>query len=100
VPAFVVVEQTIHNAEAMSRYRQGGPATLDKYGGTVLIAGTFVESLEVIADQPWEGQRFLVVQFEDIAAARRWYQSPEYSEPMQYRETAATTRIFIAESAG
>jgi uncharacterized protein (DUF1330 family) len=96
--AYVVVEQTIHDPEPMAKYRAGSQEVLKQYGGSVLVASAFVESIETVQDEPWEPERFLVVKFDDVEAARRWYTSPEYAELIEYRKPAAKTRIILAES--
>jgi uncharacterized protein (DUF1330 family) len=39
----------------------------------------------------------VVLEFEDLEAARRWYRSPEYGEAKQLREGAATMRLVAVE---
>jgi len=99
VPAYLVVEQVVHDTEAMAPYRAGAGPTLARYGGRVVIAGRYLQTLESPDDEPWEPERYLVVEFDDAEAARRWYHSPAYRALTTHRQPpVATTRIILAES--
>ena len=45
----------------------------------------------------WEVPRLAMVQFESIDAARRWYNSPEYTEARAYRQGLADYKMLAVE---
>ena len=45
----------------------------------------------------WRPKRIVVLEFEDLEAAKRWYHSPEYREAKRLREGAATLRAVAVE---
>ena len=52
--------------------------------------------LEVL-EGDWQPPRLVVLEFDDLEAARRWYRSPEYEEAKRLREGAATMRLVAVE---
>ena len=61
-----------------------GP-TLTQYGGKVIAYGTKVE----VADGNWSPLATIVIEFESMAKAKEWYNSPEYN-PLVSRRTGST----------
>ena len=45
----------------------------------------------------WKPGRLVVLEFDDIASAKRWYNSPEYSEARTIRHKAATGSMIFVE---
>ncbi|MBT3926739.1 MAG: DUF1330 domain-containing protein, partial [Rhodospirillaceae bacterium] len=69
------------------------PATIEKYGGRFVIRGGAHETIE----GDWNPGRVVMLEFDDMAAAKRWYNSPEYSEAREIRQRAATGSLLIVE---
>ena len=82
----------VGNTEQFSKYAAGVPATVEKYGGHYLVRGGKTASLEGEAPK-----RIIVTAFPSMAAAQRWYDSPEYSALRPIRQGAAKARGFIVE---
>ena len=63
------------------------------YGGRFIVRGGAAETLE------GEGPpgRLVVLEFPDMAAARRFYESPEYQAIIGIRQQAATSRVVLVE---
>ena len=93
VPAYVIVEVDVRDAEQYARYRAAVPTSLDAHGGRFLARGGETASLE----GDWQPKRIVVIQFGDLEAAKRWYDSPEYREARAIREGAATMRMIAVE---
>lgn len=91
--AYVVAEIEVTDPPKYDTYRPRVPATLEKYGGKFVARGGKVELLE---GGP-EPKRIVIIQFADAAAARRWYESPEYQEALKIRLASSTGRVFIVE---
>jgi uncharacterized protein (DUF1330 family) len=87
--AYVIVEVDVTDPEQYARYRQAVPASLDAHGGRFLARGGETSSLE----GDWQPKRIVVIEFDDLEAAKRWYDSPEYREARDIRAGAATLRM-------
>jgi uncharacterized protein (DUF1330 family) len=46
-----------------------------------------------VLEGDWRPKRLVLLEFEDLEAAKRWYDSPEYQEARQLREGAATLHV-------
>ncbi len=66
---------SVKDAEKFSAYQQAAGPTVAKYGGKVIAGGTNIE----VADGTWSPIGLLVIEFESMAKAKEWYNSPEYS---------------------
>jgi len=65
------------------------------YGGRYLVRGGPTE----VVEGDWQPHRVVVVEFDDLDAARRWYDSPEYTKARQIRQASATSSIILVEGA-
>ena len=45
----------------------------------------------------WQPSRLVVLEFEDLAAAERWYHSERYQEARKLREGAARLRMVAVQ---
>jgi uncharacterized protein (DUF1330 family) len=90
---FVIAEITIHDPKAYERYKELAPPSIFKYGGRYAARGGTVEALEGNFDR----ERLVVLEFPTAEAARRWWNSPEYSEAKALRQSCATARIVLTE---
>jgi len=89
MPAYVIVEVDVTDPEQYARYREAVPASLETHGGRFLARGGETATLE----GEWQPKRIVVLEFSDVEAAKRWYDSPEYREARAIREGAATMRM-------
>jgi uncharacterized protein (DUF1330 family) len=93
MPAYFVVEIEITNMEAMAPYREAVGATLTQYGGRFLARGG---NIELIEGGP-EPKRIVLLEFPDMAAFKRWYDSPEYQKILPNRLANSQARAFVVE---
>ena len=91
--AYFVVELEITNSNAMEPYRAAVGATITQYGGRFLARAG---ATELIEGGP-EPKRIVIVEFDDTAAFKRWYNSPEYQKILPGRLDNSTARGFIVE---
>ncbi len=82
----------VSNQEQYSRYAAEASRTIEQYGGRYIVRGGKTSSLE--GDQP---KRIVVLAFDSLAAAERWYHSPEYSAITPLRTGSSTARAFLVE---
>ena len=93
MPAYFVAELETTNPTGMEPYRAAVPATIAQYGGRFLTRGGTTQLLE---GEP-EPKRIVILEFADAAAAKRWYDSPEYQKILPIRLANSTGRAFIVE---
>ena len=93
MPAYFVFEFEVTNGEGMAAYREAVPATLAQYGGRFVVRGG---ATELVEGGP-EPKRIVITEFSDAAAAKRWYNSPEYQKILPGRLKNSTGRAFIVE---
>ncbi|HUF91027.1 MAG TPA: DUF1330 domain-containing protein [Candidatus Limnocylindria bacterium] len=93
MPAYVIVDVHVKDAERYQEYRTMVPASLEKYGGKFLVRAGKFEKLE--GDRQFE--RVVVLEFPSVEAARRWYDSPEYREARALRLRTADSHLIIVE---
>ena len=93
MPAYVIAETDVHDAEQYERYKAAAPETIAAYGGSYVARGGELAVLE----GDWHPKRVVILQFEDLAAAKRWYESPEYAEVKKLREGAAHMNLVAVE---
>ena len=94
MPAYVIVELSVTDAQEYERYKELAQATVAAHGGAYVVRGGTTVTVE---GEPME-DRLVVLRFPDLPAARAWYESPEYREASAIRKAAATTkRVLFVE---
>jgi uncharacterized protein (DUF1330 family) len=93
MPAYLVSETEVTDPETYARYRAHAPAVIAAHGGRFLVSGGAVDTRE--GDPP--GGRVVVVEFPDMAAARRFYDSAEYRAILPWRHAASRGRLYLIE---
>lgn len=83
---YIVAEVKVHDADAIALYRQLSQAAVEQYGGRFLVRGGAAEILEGKWTPP---QRLVIVEFDSVEQARRFYASAEYQAARKVRENAA-----------
>lgn len=91
--AYVIVETDITDAAQFEQYKAASPAAVHAGGGHFLARGGELDVLE----GDWQPSRLVVLEFEDLAAARRWYQSAEYQQAKKLRDGAARLRMVAVQ---
>jgi uncharacterized protein (DUF1330 family) len=95
MPAYFVVEVEVTNAAGYEPYRALAGASIAQYSGRFLARGG---KTELVEGSP-EPQRVVIIEFADAAAAKRWYNSPEYQKALPIRLANSSGRAFIVEGA-
>src|SRR5690348_4264181 len=85
MPAYVIVETDIHDPEQYEQYKAASPGAVASGGGRFVVRGGELAVLE----GDWSPSRLVVLEFEDLEAAKRWYASDEYQEVMKLRRRGA-----------
>ncbi|HEY3543973.1 MAG TPA: DUF1330 domain-containing protein [Gaiellaceae bacterium] len=93
MPAYVIVETDIHDAEQYEQYKAASPGAVAAGGGRFVVRGGELAVLE----GDWHPSRLVLLEFENLAAAKRWYESERYQEAKRLRDGAANLRIVAVE---
>jgi uncharacterized protein (DUF1330 family) len=93
MPAYLIVETDIHDPEQYERYKAASPAAVAAGGGRFVVRGGELAVLE----GDWHPERLVVLEFESLEAAKRFYESAEYQEVKKLRDGAANLRMVAVE---
>jgi uncharacterized protein (DUF1330 family) len=93
--AYLIANITVTDPERYPLYRTQVPAVLAQYEGRFLVrAGTV---------HPLEGElgfdRFVVIEFPSLEAAKRFYDSPEYAPLLKLRMETTRSQVAFVEGA-
>ena len=91
--AYVIAYLQVTDAKAFEAYRKLAAATFAPYGGKAIVVDGRFEVLEGLVNP----KSVVVVQFESVEAAKRWYASPEYAKLIPQRQQAAETSLILVE---
>jgi uncharacterized protein (DUF1330 family) len=83
---------TVNDAEGLAKYRANVPAIVAAHGGRYIVRGGEWDTVEGPAQVPP-----IVIEFDDLNAARAWYNSKDYRPWRELRHRSATYyAIFVA----
>ena len=91
--AYIIAEVDVTDPAVFEQYREQVAPTIEKYGGTYLVRGGETET----AEGDWIPKRLVILQFEDMARAKAWYDSEEYRGPKELRHQSANTNVVFVE---
>lgn len=92
--AFFIAQYTVNNADLYADYSAGAGPTLGQYGGELVSFDVAAETIEGTAPGP----QTVIIKFEDVEAAKTWYNSPEYQAVVNKRLEATTGYSIISQS--
>jgi uncharacterized protein (DUF1330 family) len=93
MPAYVIVETDVHDPEQYERYKTASPGAIAAGGGRFIARGGELAVLE----GDWRPKRVVLLEFDDLEAAKRWYDSAEYRDARRLREGAARLNMVAVE---
>lgn len=91
--AYVIVDITITDPAGYERYKALAADTVAVYGGRYVARGGRTEILE----GDWNPARVVILEFESIARARQWLESPEYRDARRLRHATSRTNMIVVE---
>ena len=90
--AYIVARVTVTDPEAYAEYAKGATEAIRKYGGRPLARGGAHEALEGEARA-----RNVIIEFDSLEQAKRYYHSPEYQAAKAKRAGAAVGEFVAVE---
>ena len=91
-PAYVIAEVEITDPAVFSEYVAKAGPTLAAYNARLIVRGKARAK-----EGPQPVGEIVVVEFDSLADAERWYGTPPYRELIALRQRSANTRLFIVE---
>ena len=89
---YIIAESKVHDAAAYEQYKPLSLAAVEQYGGRFIVRGGASEVLEGKWSPP---QRMIIVEFDSVEQAKRFYHSPEYQAARKVRENAAEVNLLV-----
>jgi uncharacterized protein (DUF1330 family) len=93
MPAYLIVEVRVTNPEPYAAYRDLATASVARHGGRFLVRGGTITPLE----GEWHPERFVIIEFSSVDAARAFYGSDDYQEALKVRLANSVGKAFIVE---
>lgn len=91
--AYVIVDIDVRDPDRYERYKQLAPASIAHYGGRYLARGGASEVFE----GEWVPKRLVVLEFDSLAQARRWHDSPEYADALALRRATTISNMVAVD---
>ena len=93
MPAYLIVEVETTDEALMTEYRKHTPGAVAKFGGKFIVRGGKTRTLE----GGWTPSRVVMIEFPDMAAAERFYDSADYKPVLDMRLRAGKSKAIIVD---
>lgn len=90
---YVIGQIRITDQEKWVEYKNQVQATLEPYGGKVLLRGSHIDAFVGTADYP----EVVAIEFDSHEAAKAWYHSSAYQRLVPIRENGAEIILHVYE---
>jgi uncharacterized protein (DUF1330 family) len=90
---YVIAQLEVTDPAGFEEYRNQVSATVAAYGGKYIVRGSETETVE----GSWSPKRLVILEFESVEQAKKWYYSAEYEGPKALRHKTAQTDLVIVE---
>lgn len=92
--AYLLAEASVTDPVAYETYKQLAQTAIAQYAGRYLVRGGASEVLEGGWSKP---PRLVVVEFESVEQAKKFYDSPEYRAARAARKEAADMNMLVVQ---
>jgi len=92
--AYLIVDMTITDAEALEGYWHLAAASVARHDGKFIVRGGKIET----AEGGWTSDRVVVVEFPNLAAAHEFYYSADYAPLLKIRLAATRSKAVFVEA--
>lgn len=93
MPAYIIANVTLTDAEKYEAYKALAPAAIAAHGGRYLARGGQMKTLE---GEP-ESRRVVILEFPSLEAAETFYNSAEYVAAREKRRGAAEMQLILVD---
>jgi uncharacterized protein (DUF1330 family) len=91
--AYVIANIDVTNPESYEGYKAAAASSIALYGGRYIARGGRTEVL----DGDVSPKRIALLEFPDVATAKRWYVSPEYQAALPLRVQNSISSAVLVE---
>ena len=91
-PSYVIAENDVTDPATYQTFAAQIPSTVEAFKGRFVVRGGKTD--------PFDGpppKRIVVIAFDSMATARKWYESPAYQAILPIRQRSSTGRLFVVE---
>lgn len=92
MPAYVIVELEVTDPEGFAEYRPPAQASVANHGGRFIVRDGEMQ----VVEGEWMS-RLVVLEFENLDAAREWYDSEDYQACLGQRLATSKGRMVFVE---
>ena len=94
MPGYIIGQiKEFTNADGFGAYQGAAGATVGQYGGKLVLNSTKINS----GDGDWNPAGMVVIEFESVEQAKKWYNSPEYQAVIGQRFESADSALIIID---
>ena len=93
MPAYLIANIEIKDAEKIKKYLASTPEILKKYSGRFLVRGGQIW----VAEGNWNPKRMVVVEFDSFEKAKEFCNSDDYRPLKNLRQSSADTDMIIVD---
>jgi uncharacterized protein (DUF1330 family) len=90
---YVILDIDVTDPVGYEQYKKAGAPTILAYGGKPIARGGKTE----VYEGNWQPKRVVIIEFKGMEEAKRWWNSPEYSEAKKLRHASARTNVIFLE---
>lgn len=94
MPAYILVDTKIHDAEAYEAYKAQAKPIAEKFGGIYRTRGG---DMDVLEKDLWTPTRIVLIEFPDMESAKRFAESEEYAPVKAIRHANAACTLAILD---
>ncbi|MCU0367376.1 MAG: DUF1330 domain-containing protein [Cyclobacteriaceae bacterium] len=91
MPAYIIVEVSIHSPKEYEDYKKLTPASLIPFEGKFVVRGGQAETLE----GDWNPERIVVLEFPTLEKAKAWWNSEQYAPAKALRHRTANSKMIV-----
>lgn len=91
--AYVIAQATVRDVALYEDYKRLAQLAVEKYGGRYVVRGGATRLLE----GDWHPPRLVILEFDGVDAAQRFFDSPEYQAARKARQSAASMNMLVVE---
>ncbi len=93
MPAYLIANIEIKDAEKIKNYLTSTPEVLKKYSGRFLVRGGQIS----VVEGDWNPKRLVVVEFDSFEKAKAFCDSDAYEPLKKLRQSSADTDMIIVD---
>jgi len=96
MPAYLLANIRVHDAERYQEYLASVPSLIARHGGKYRVRG----GAAVVIEGDWTPGRFVIIEFPDRAAAIAFYDDPDYAPYRTLRQSLTDSNVIIVDGCG